>query len=366
MSGYSIFRKKRKRRGWLAVAPLLAAGYLLAAPPPGGEEVRLRPGWALSLADRESFTAEASPGAAHWFRAGRSFGYFEPDGHLLYVGQVLHRVALSASGFINYGKVPERFVFRDVKGNLQYSFQSYGYPVLDPSGEVLMLVSSDRTGLRRVTRDGEVVWQASFASPITSLALRGGEALAGLLGGSLYYLGEKGQVLLEFSPGGSRLPVILGVAVQPAGEQIAVISGIDPQRLTVIGREGRQFEPRFGFTLESDFRRETMMRYTEDGRYLLLESAGGVGLVDLRRRRLHEVAVPGRVVALEPLDRAGLVAVASRAQGGGELVLVRPPDMVVLRSRLPAAGATLRAEEGALFVGLPGYLLRVDLAELER
>ena len=252
----------------------------------------------------------------------------------------------------------DNFVFQDPQGRFQYGIAGFGYPVLNPGGELLYSVSTDLTELKRLDRDGEVLWSAGFFSPMTTLALSGEECAVGLLDGTLKLLDPKGGIAQDFTPEPSRIPVILGAAL--GRERLAVLSGIDPQRLTLLERRGGAFAPVQTFATGSDLRREALMRFTEDGRFLAYETENGLALRDLGRAATAEL--PGRLLAFSSSGQ-GLLAVGARAERGCLLSLLRPLSSPLYQRRLPADELFLRFLDGSLLVGFPGRLLRADYLE---
>ena len=127
----SIFLKKRRGRALWLILPITIFLYLVLFPRPVGREMYLRTIWAKSLSPASTVLSDSA--APRWpFRASDTFGYADLDGNLYYVGQRLHNLSLSDSGFINYGSVPDHIVFMNTRGEFQFSIKSYGYPLLDP------------------------------------------------------------------------------------------------------------------------------------------------------------------------------------------------------------------------------------------
>ncbi len=353
----------RRRRSRRYLFPALALGllYPFLFPLPSGREGYFKPVWSLAVPAPQGPPAPAAgdDGRQSWFRAGRYFGFVRLDGRLLYAAEVLHGVALSDLGFINYPRVADNFVFQDPAGRFQYGVRGYGYPVLDPSGELLYTVSTDLTELKRLDRDGEVLWSAGFFAPITTLALSGDQCAVGLLDGTLKLLDSGGRIAQDFQPEPSRIPVILGAALSPG--RLAVLSGIDPQRLTILERRGAQYAPLESLATGSDLRREATLRFTADGRFLAYETETGLVLKDLRRGA-SGAALPGRPLAFSSSGQ-GLLAVGSREGSGSRLRLLRPLDSPLYQQRLATGELFLRFLDGALLLGIPGRLARVDYLE---
>jgi hypothetical protein len=180
----------------------------------------------------------------------------------------------------------------------------------------------------------------------------------GLLDGTLKLLDDAGRIAQDFQPESSRIPVILGAALSPG--RLAVLSGIDPQRLTILERRGGQLAPQESLVTGSDLRREAVLRFSADGRFLAYETDAGLALRDLRHGASSEL--PGRLLALSSTG-AGILAVGSRAGPGVRLRLLRPLASTLYEQPLAAGDLFLRFLDGSLLLGMPGRLLRADYLE---
>jgi hypothetical protein len=353
----SIFTRRKKSRIWIIVTLLLVPVYLFLFPRPAGRETIVKPVWVLDL--RRALPEGGGQGVEVFpFRAGARFGYAGVDGRLLYSGLVRHQVALSARGFINYGSRPEHVVFMDPGGEFQFSVQTFGYPLLEEGGEVLYSVNTDLGGLKRLGPDGEVLWQGEFSSPVTSVALRGEECLIGLLDGRAALYGPGGELLTRLDPAGSRISVILGTALSDGGG-LAVVSGIDPQRLVLA--EGQRYESVRTVELSSDFRREVAMRFSPGGRFLYVEQEDGLLVLESARDRVSRLPLSGRLKSLA-VGREFAVAAAGDSSRS-RLTVFRPLAAPVAVASLPGGGAWSRVSGRSVFVGLEDELLRADLVE---
>ena len=353
-------RRKRLRRQ-IVLAFVLGVLYIALFPVLSGREGYFKPVWAREIPGAR--LSEPTGGQrASWFRAGRWFGYVLADGSLLYAAQTLYGVALSELGFINYPKLADTFVFQDPQGRFQFAVQSFGYPLLDERGERLYSISTNLNQLSRLERDGETIWTAGFVAPISTLNLHQDECLVGLLDGTLKLIDKQGAIRQELEPGGSRIPVILASAVSPDGRRLAVVSGIDPQRLSLFARRAGGFALEQQWSLDSDFRRGLLARFTADGRFLAFEAEGGLSLLEAGRRRFAKIELSGRLLALDS-SAAGILAVAERLEAGSRIVLLRPFGSPLCIGELASGELFLRFVGSSLLIGLPGALLRLDYLE---
>jgi hypothetical protein len=320
----------------------------------------VRPIWAKELTAGTIVPTNAD--APTWyFRADDSFGYADLQGNLYYLGRTLHNLSLSDIGFINYGRVPDHVIFMNPRGEFQFSIKSYGYPLLESSGQVLYSINTDRSGLKRIDNEGQILWSMSFPTPLTSVALAGEECLLGLMDGRALLVGAEGEVIYQYTPDGSRIPVLLGTAVSSDRNHIALISGIDPQTLTVVERRAEEFVPDFMQSLDSDFRREVRLNFSPDARFLFYEVENGLGVLDVRKKSSGRLLASG---VLESMDSGPeFTAAAFRSAGGSKLLIFRPLDSVLLSREIAAEGVYVKVLGSSLILGFNGVLLRCVLLE---
>ncbi len=379
--------KQGKSRGIWIIALLLAVVYPFLFPRPLGRALYLKPAWSLDLgrppaaqagspqaAGERGAQPPPQPQTASWFRVGDRFGYVDLDGGLRYLDRVLWGVCLSDAGFINFGRMSEGVVFSDPQGRFLYGFQGPGYPLLDRSGQNLFLVNTDLSGIRRVSPEGDGLWSLEFSSPITTAALSAEGALIGLQDGRLLLVNPQGKTDLELAAAGSRIPILLGSAASPAGGRMAAVSGIDPQRLTVLEKKEGRYTPVLTRRLDSDLRREVMLQFTENGRFLLCEGQEALEVLDLAQKRQTRIPLPGRLVAMTggspeaPAWTQETVAVLTRLPGSGGrrdslLTVIGLPGRVLAAERIAAPADFLRQLGTRCLLGLEGRLLRLDIRE---
>jgi hypothetical protein len=247
------------------------------------------------------------------------------------------------------------------RGEFEFSVKSHGYPLLEPGGQVLYSINTDRSGLKRIDNEGQILWSMSFPTLITTIALAGEECLLGLLDGRALLVGAEGDVLYQHMPEAGRIPVVLASAVSKDRNQIAMISGIDPQTLTIIERRAEQFVPHFMRNLGSDFRREVRLSFSADGRFLFYEVEDGLGVLDVRKDSSGRFLTTG---VLESVDSGPeFAAAAFRTAEGSKLLLFRPLDSILLSREVAAKRLYVKVLGRSLILGFDGVLLRADLLE---
>ena len=355
-------RKKRPARVFL-VALIVIVLYFILFPYPLGREIVAVPVWAAAVPPAGTSGAPQGSSPAP-FRLGDVFGFASGDGSFLHVEKTLYQVALARHSFINYSRLGTDWILENEKGGRVLSFSGFGYPMLSGDGGRVFIVKSDLSGLVEVDRNGDPAWIRDFPGMITSLSIQKERLLVGLLNGSLLVLDEKGVPVFQSAPGGSRIPAIFGVALSPDGATLASISGIDPQYLTVLRREGSSYTGVARTILGTDFRREARMQFSSDSRYLLFEEKNATGLFDPESRQLDSIDLRGTLAGAAFPGRGKYAALASQDGGVVHLKILSPFTSPILSESFPAKQFFLGDIDGQLLLGLDGRLLRIDLEAL--
>lgn len=356
----SSVRKKRPARVLFA-ALLFIVLYFLLFPYPLGRELVARPRWAVPVPPSGSPLA-ADPARPSWqFQLGNKFGYVQGDGSVQYSGTALYRVALSSTAFVNYTRLGTDWILQDRSGRRLASFSGNGYPLLGPEGSRIFNVKTDLSGIIELDRTGGALWERDFPALMTSVSLQGDSLLVGLLNGSLLLINSLGSPLFEYSPGGSRIPVVLGTAVAPDRSLIAAVCGIGPQYLTVLRRRNDGYAPFASLELPSDYRREVRMGFSPDSRYLFLEGPSGAGLFDPAGKAFRWVSLRGKLVGAAFPVSGRLAAIASSDGGRAQLAIEPPAGVAVSREEFSARELFLGTIDGQLLLGWDGQLARIDI-----
>jgi hypothetical protein len=359
-------RKKRPVR-FLVTALLLIVAYFLLFPYPLGRELVAVPRWAVAVpaaADPSAAPASASAdtsSAVVPFRLGSRFGFVRPDGTITYAGTVLYRVALSSAGFVNFARLGSDWIIQDPGGRHLFSLSGSGYPLLSPDGLRVFTVKTDLSGIVERDRGGETLWDRDFPTIMTSVSVQGDLLLVGLLDGTLHLLNRQGSPVFEFAPGGSRIPVVAGCALSPDGSLLAAVTGIDPQFLSVIGRQGDGFSPLAKTALPSAFRREVRIGFSPDSRILFLEGRDGVGVAAPASGGVRWIALQGALAGAAFPGLGKTSALASVDGSRGRLVIEPSFGTLVCREEFPAHVLSVGMIQGQLLLGVDGQLLRIDV-----
>jgi len=358
---------EKKSHTWLIFAALAAIVYFFVAARPLGKELTFSPKW---TADVGSPAAPASGSAARPFSLAGRYGYFSADGKLLSSATAADRVAVSSGLFAEYGSAGDPIAFHRDDGKDAFTLKDPGLPAF-VSGR-LFLFSKDGTGISGYSASGARQWSRDSSSVLTCFAANGSDAVLGGLDGRLVVVSPDGSLAFDYSPGGSRLQVILGCAISEDSSMIALVCGIDKQRFILLERRNDGYRVAYHSYLKSDFRRRVFVEFSEDGRYAIYEKEGGLAVLDVSSRKTSGIAVSGVVREVRESASGDFFLVLSddgSAAGSGSrasaararLKVIRAPDTQVMEAAFSATGFFLDRSGDSIFVGGDDRIVSIEM-----
>jgi hypothetical protein len=363
-----------KRRLTCAIIAAVGLVYFFVCARPLPKELVLEPTWSRAIPPDA-----AAQKAAPWkegrdlqsFRFRDSFGYFDKAGEAILALPQPFGAAVSDSAYILYDRLPESFSIKAPGGKELAKFSDTGYPFF--GGDRLFMVHPGQSSVSELSSEGKRLWTHDFPSIITVFDSSPGLALFGLMDGSLVGLDKAGNEVLDFSPGGSRIAGIYGCAVSPDGELVAAISGFDRQRLVVLEKRSSAYRVTWHRYLAEGFRRPVSMAFTRDGKYLVFEQAGSLGIYDRAGRREESLVArnPSSLGLYSPA-RGILLALESSVLSDGsperKLLCASPEGKRLFSLPFVADDASLGFSDDAVFLGMEAgdgsrSLARLDFKE---
>ena len=294
------------------------------------------------------------------FLSGGRFGYFHADGTVAYMSESKGNVAISDASYISIPVNGTGGILKS-SNNVEIAALKAVSPFF-VSGR-LYSAKADGTGVTSFDEHGLERWSYIFPCQISAFA--SGEALSvgGTIDGWLEGVDKNGKKVFSFSPGGSRLPVILGAAVSGSGDWIAAVSGIDRQRLVVLGRGGADYRVMSHRFLESDFREPIRIVIMEDDTHVLYRRNDGVGVwsVDGKVDEVLPVLAEDFEVSIDPDHRIALLA--ARQGKAKSITVFRTPSTLLGTINLPDSSDFIRIQGSSIYFGGPTWIARLDLVE---
>lgn len=347
----------------LGISLLLGAAlvaYFFVFPEPLSAELSAKPRWALSVAETAADPSRAALGYgdALPFVSARAYGFVSPEGELLYAG--IGQEGVQALGSKVLVTRRGRSLVLGADGSEGASIPGEG--AFMAAGR---LFAADGSGSGIIAYDdyGVEQWRYRFSSHVTAFAAAADASVAGTLDGRLEGVGLDGSRQFEFAPGGSRIEAVFGVAVAQDGARVAAISGLDPQRLIVLGRGGAGYRVIAHKYLASDYREPARVAFLEGGRYVLYRRPDGVGILGLDERVDGLIPVAAdefRAFYRDGAPRAYLYAERGEAKS---VIAFKAPALIYGSLNLPSASSLIGVRDDALFIEYNDGLYRLDFVE---
>jgi len=294
------------------------------------------------------------------FVAGNRYGYFLADGTILFLADAPGGVAMSDHGYV----VSDTASPDGTLGQPQGKSRTVIHDIRPFFGAGrLFSASTDGTGVSAYDASGNLTWSYTFPCQLSAFAASASLVVGGTVDGWLEGVNSDGTKAFEFAPGGSRLPVILGAAVSPSGAWIVAMSGIDRQRLIVLGRGDAKYRVKSHRYLESDYREPVKLIVMSDERHVLYRRPDGVGVwsVDGKVDTVLPVKADDFDVSIDTaLDIAYLVA---RRGGKTEIAVFRQPASLTGTIALPDSSEYVRVIGSSAYIGGQSWLARFDFVE---
>ncbi|HAE22238.1 MAG TPA: hypothetical protein DCG47_07945 [Spirochaetaceae bacterium] len=340
----------------LLVLALIVA-YFFLFPETLPAELGIRAQWRISSEATGQFSAvnEGIP-----FSFQDRFGYFSPDGRASAIGLSAGGTQISGERYIQGDTATNSALF-DAEGKLIGRIEGYGPFFV---GNRLFSATPDGLGLRAHDAFASAQWLYMFPSHLSAFNASPTLAIGGTVDGTIEGVGLDGSRVFSFAPGGSRLQVILGLAISPNAKHIAAISGVDPQRLVVLGQGAGDYRVISHRYLDSDYREPVRVAFMPGDRYVLYRRPDGIGIW----------SIDGKVDELLPItaedfdvyydEGRDLAYVAARTRDSLSIIAFQPPTRILGRIELPVHSEFVHVDSSALyFGGMDGLYKLVFLEE---
>jgi len=325
-------------------------------------ELVLNPTWVTTISEQNEFLPNTSKSTPIPFALGSYYGYFATDGKLLNAKQIDSGIAISDDAFVSYPKTPDSLSILSPSNSLLGSVPTRAYPYFDKGR--LFFIQEDKSGVFETTLSGQKIFQKDFSSIITAFNTNTTVSAVGLLEGKLEILDEKGAVISTFSPGGSRLPVILGTAVSPNSNFVAAISGVDPERLLVLSKRKTGYQVLFHELLPSNFRRPVQLAFSSDSAYLFYEQENTICILDLEKRTTQRFVYSGNLKTLSVNKENDLIFILSGNSNTANISAFKAPGAKLLATTIHGSEFYLRQKDNSIYIGVDSKILRIDAKEM--
>jgi hypothetical protein len=333
--------------------------YFFVFAEPLSAELSVVPRWRVHLSVGDANPVADGTGLLA-FAAGDRYGYFSPDGDVAFMAESQGGTTISDTSYVSPPSGTTSAVLRN-----PLSEEITTLTAVSPfyaSGR-LFSAEGDGTAVASYDEYGRKAWSYSFPCHLGAFSAGDKLVVGGTVDGWLEGVDAEGRNVFSFAPGGSRLPVVLGVGASRSGAWVAAVTGIDKQRLVVLGRGGNDYRVASHRYLESDFREPVRVVVMEDDRHVLYRRDDGIGVwaVDGSVDEVLPVRADTFDVSLD--DSRGIAYLLARRGRKSEIVAFRLPATLLGRIALPDSSEFVRFSGSSAYIGGRTWLARFDFVE---
>jgi hypothetical protein len=351
----------RKRVSISLILIVLFIAYFLGAARGLDKEPGMKPVWVSRIAGQADAALPVSATGLRPFQAEGGAGYFSADGGLAARLPLSPGIAVGAEAWAERDEKTGLIRFNSPTGAKLFEVASGGYPYL--AAGRFFAIQAENDGITEFDRSGKPLWTRDIPSLITAIAATPEVLGIGGLDGELQFIGRDGKALYRFSPGGSRIPAVYGLAFSKDSSMAAAVCGARAQRFILFGRKGQGYKIAFHKQVESDFRRPVMVEFSSDSRYVLFEREGGLSILDVAKRKLSAIPLSGKATGLG-LDRpGGPYIIAGASVEGSTLSVFDLPGFERISASFGGRRVFMDQDGMSVFLASGPSLARIDMTE---
>lgn len=216
-------------------------------------------------------------------------------------------------------------------------------------GERIFAVSSDTLTITEYDSEGKLLWKYMLPCHVSAFAANKTITVLGFVNGDIIVLDNEGNEISTTRVGGSRIEVILGLAISDSGKYVAAIAGIDDQRLVVFERGQKNYRVIKHKYLKSNFRNQVNIYITSDESYILYKDMSGIGVFGITKNKDTLFSIPAdKFYIYEGSPLLGICLVSEFLQER-TVHVVKMPDIILGKIKLPSNSTYFYLKEDTMF-----------------
>jgi hypothetical protein len=292
---------KQKKHIGLAIFLIIFISviYIILAAKPLNKEYSFTPVWKISTAN--PVLKDDCSKTKSYFHLGQTLGYFDEDGNISLYKTFPSKVSISDSYFATYNSEAKNTEFFNSDGSLAGVIEACGFPYFCDNLVYVFLPGG--CSFSKCSENGKILWTFEGTFPITAFAAKENYTAVGLSNGSIKVLNnENGATEIDFAPGGSDYPVILGLDISEDGQYIASISGHKQQRFVLSHREENQQKIIYHRFFDQDSPYRTIVHFSKDGKRVFYNYFKGLGIYNLDSKSEKTLELKDKLLSIEETD----------------------------------------------------------------
>lgn len=336
---------------------LISIIYIILAAKPLNKEYSFTPVWKISTANPviNSTTSKKQS----YFHLGQTLGYFDSDGNISLFKTFPSKVSISDSYFATYNSEAKNTEFFKADGSKAGVIEASGFPYF--SDDQIYVFLPGGCSFSKCSETGKILWTFEGTFPITAFASKQKYTAVGLSNGTIKVLNnENGSTEIDFAPGGSDYPVILGIDISDDGNYIASISGHNHQRFVLSHREENQQKIIYHRFFEHDSPYRTLVHFSKNGKRVFYNFYKGLGIYNLDTKQERTLELKDKLLCIEETD--DLTILLGKDKTNYTVSIIDNTDTLEGAFSFTADSAFLHAADNNIYLGKDNSISKLSIS----
>ncbi len=336
---------------------LISIIYIILAAKPLNKEYSFTPEWKISTANP---VINQNPSEKQsYFHLGQTLGYFDKDGNISLYKTFPAKVSISDYYFATYNSEAKNIDFYKADGNQAGIIEASGFPYFVE--DLIYVFLSGGTSFSKCSETGKILWTFEGTFPITAFVAKKNYTAVGLSNGSIKVLNNSsGSTEIDFAPGGSDYPIILGLDISDDGQYIASISGHNQQRFVLSHREENQQKIIYHRFFEKDSPYRTIVHFSKNGNRVFYNFYNGLGIYNLETKKDRSMELKDKLISIEETD--DLTVLLGKEKNTYTVSIVDKTDTLEGAFSFTADSAFLHAADNNIYLGKNNTLSKLSIS----
>ena len=335
---------------------LISIIYILLTAKPLNKEYSLTPVWKISTANP---VLKASQKKQTYFHLGQTLGYFDEDGNISLYQTFPSKLSISDSYFATYNSEAKNTDFYKADGTKAGTIEASGFPYF--CNDLIYVFLPGGCSFSKCSETGKILWTFEGTFPITAFVAKEKYTAVGLSNGSIKVLNnENGSTEIDFAPGGSDYPIILGIDISDDGQYIASISGHNQQRFVLSHREENQQKIIYHKFFDHDSPYRTIVHFSKDGRRVFYNYYKGLGIYNLDSKEEKTLDLKDKLLNIEETD--DFTILMGKEKNSYTVSIIDNTDTLEGSFSFTADSAFIHASDNSIYLGKDNSISKLSIS----
>ncbi len=330
--------------------------YIALAAKPLNKEYSFTPVWKISTAN-PVINISSKPNSA--FHLGQTLGYFDEDGNISLYKTFPSKVSISDSYYATYTPEAKNTEFFKADGSKAGVIEASGFPYFVDNLVYVFLPGG--CSFSKCSETGKILWTFEGTFPITAFTAKEKYTAVGLSNGTIKVLNNtNGATEIDFAPGGSDYPVILGLDISEDGQYIASISGHNQQRFVLSHREENQQKIIYHRFFDFDSPYRTIVYFSKDGKRVFYNFHNGLGIYNLESKEERTLGLKNKLISIEETD--DITVLMGKEKNTYTVSIIDNTDTLEGDFSFTADSAFIHAANNNIYLGKDNSISKISIS----